>query len=308
MICQAANPLLTLADPARSLAALRALELLVVMDYYLTPTAALADFVLPAAGTIERDDLAVYESGCTAYPRAMDPLHERRSDYQLWKELGRRLGRASDWPWETMRAVCEYRLAPAGLTFDELVERGGYFDDVPVGRSRELGFGTASGKVELRSSLLAELGHAPLPGYVPVPEATADHLPLLLITGSKFPPMYHSEQRQWPSARKQHPEPQVSLNPQTARSLGLEEGDWVRIETARGAIRQRVHLSAVIHPRMADSQHGWWFPERECAAQDPYGMLESNVNVLVGDEPEWCSEATGGWQQSGIPCRIEREA
>ncbi len=300
----AANPLLTLASPRRTLDALSALDLLVVMDYYMTPTAAMADYVLPTACTVERDDLEVSGSGCIALPRALAPLGERRSDYELWMELGRRLGQAEHWPWDTPREVCEHRLAPAGLTFDELVRRRGHFEAAEPGRSRELGFGTPSGKVELLSSIFAELGCDPLPNPAPLHEPDR-RFPLILITGSNFNPMYHSEQRQWPSARAQCPDPLASIHPETAAELEIAEGDWIRIETEHGAIRQRAHLSERMAPRMVDTQHGWWFPER---SDDPLGgFLESNCNVLVSDDPAFCAPGTGGWAQSGLPCSVRRE-
>jgi anaerobic selenocysteine-containing dehydrogenase len=307
IISQAANPLITLADPARTVEALRALELLVVMDYYVTPTAALADYVLPAASTVERDDLVVSGSECIACPRALDPIEDRRSDYEFWMELGRRLDQASHWPWNTAEEVCDYRLAPIDLNFAQLKVQKSLFEDVPVGRSRELGFATASGKVELRSSMLEELGFDPLPGYSPADEVERDEFPLELITGNGFEPMYNSEQRQWPSARRKCPYPLVTIHPDTAVDIGVSEGDWVRVETELGTIRQRVRFTTRIHPRMADSQQGWWFPERECTPEGLFGFLESNVNKLCRDDHEYCSPTTGGWKLAGIPCRIVPE-
>lgn len=300
----AANPLLTLADPKRTLQALEALDLLVVMDFYMTPTAAMADFVLPAASPVERDDLTVTGSGCIAHPRALDPLAERRSDYELWMELGRRLGQAEHWPWDTVREVCDYRLAPANLTFEQVVNRQGCFESVEAGRSRQQGFGTPSGKVELRSTTFADLGCDPLPEPKPVAESTVK-FPLILITGSNFNPMYHSEQRQWPTARAQCPEPLVSIHPETAAELDIAEGDWVVIETALGRIRQRARFSDRLAKDTVDTQHGWWFPERD---DDPMGgFLESNCNALVSDAPDRCAPGTGGWAQSGLLCRVSRE-
>ena len=54
LIVNATNPLLTYADTHRVFNALMGLDLIVVIDYYLTPTASIADFVLPCAGAIER--------------------------------------------------------------------------------------------------------------------------------------------------------------------------------------------------------------------------------------------------------------
>jgi anaerobic selenocysteine-containing dehydrogenase len=303
LICQAANPLLTLADPRRTAAALAALDLLVVMDYYRTPTAQLADFVLPAACTVERDDLTVGDSACVAFPRALDPLAERRSDYELWMELGRRLDQGEHWPWDTVAQVCDHRLAPLGLTFADLVARRAVTAEVPVGRSRTLGFGTPSGKVEIRSSILGALRCGALPRHVPVPRPDAA-FPLVLITGSNFAPMYHSEQRQWPTARAQHPEPRLAIHPATAAEHGIAAGDWVCIRTRHGAIRQRAHLDDRLRPDTVDAEHGWWFPER---TDDPLrGVFESNANVLCSDAPEESALATGGWMLSGLCCRVER--
>lgn len=308
LICQASNPVMTLADPARTVEALRSLDLLVVMDYYSTPTAMIADYVLPAASTVERDDLIVSGSRCVACPRALDPLEERRSDYELWMGLGRRLGQRSYWPWESAEAVCNYRLVPVGLDFEQLKTRRSLYEEPPAGRTRELGFATRSGRVELRSSLLEELGYDPLPHYVsPGEEEDDGAFPLVLMTGNGFEPMYNSEQRQWPSARRQQPDPVVSLHPDTAARIGVSEGDWVRVETSCGAIRQRAHLTDRIHPRMADSQHGWWFPERSDVPEELCGFLESNVNALCRDSREQCSPATGSWKLAGMSCRVVPE-
>ena len=70
-------------------------------------------------------------------------------------------------------------------------------------------------------------------------------------------------------------------------------------------MRQRIRLSRLVSPSIVDTQHGWWFPERE---DDPLGgWVESNCNVLISDDPASCARGTGGWAQSGIPCRLERE-
>ncbi len=306
LIVQAANPVMTLADPERTLAALRSLDLLVVMDYYLTPTAALADYVLPAAATVERDDLWHRGPLLAALPRGIEPRHERRSDYEFWMELGRRMGQAEHWPWDDAEQVCDHRLAPLGISFQDLVEGGPRFAKPRVGRSREFGFATPSGKVELRSSLLPEFGGTALPEHRPLPEPSPE-FPLLLITGSGFNPMYHSEQRQWAGARAEWPDPCVSLHPRTAAALGIQAGDWVRIETAVGAIRQRARFVDSLNPRIVGVQHGWWFPEREESDVAPFACLESNANVLVRDDANHCGSGTGAWQQTAIPCRLSAE-
>ncbi|UCG79945.1 MAG: molybdopterin-dependent oxidoreductase, partial [Desulfobacterales bacterium] len=268
-ISLASNPLLSLANTRRVYKALKALQLYVVAEYYLTPSAALADYVFPICSTIETTELWLTPHFCVACPRGIEPLYERRNPYDFWRGLAVRLGQEEHWPWETVDDVWDYRLAPVELTFDQLLEQNGLFGRGGHKRYEQFGFGTPSGKVELRSSIFEVLDCEPLPIYKemlhsPVGDPDlAEKYPLVLITGSRFMPMYHSEQRQIGSARKKWPDPLVTLNPDTAAGLDLTEGEWVKVVTPQGSIRMRLQLSDAIDRRMADLHHGWWFPERK---------------------------------------------
>ncbi|MFC1849062.1 molybdopterin-dependent oxidoreductase [candidate division CSSED10-310 bacterium] len=312
-ISLANNPILALPNSRRVYQALKSLQLYVVSDYYLTPSAALADYVFPAASTVERSELWLVPGFCVACPQGLEPLYERRDDYQFWRGLAVRLGQQDHWPWETVEQVFDHRLAPVGLTFQTLIKSRGLFGRAEPKRYRQFGFGTPSGKVELRSRIFKALGCEPLPVYREAyPDLVADpemavQYPLVLITGSRFMPMYHTEQRQIPPARQSVPDPLVTLHPATAAKLGLGEGDWARITTPQGSIRQRVHLSDSIHPRMVDSQHGWWFPEREESDPTLFGVFESNANVLCPDSAATCSPEIGSWPHTALICRVEPE-
>ncbi|MFH1491554.1 MAG: molybdopterin-dependent oxidoreductase, partial [Pseudomonadota bacterium] len=300
-ISVASNPLLSLPDPRRTHEALRSLDLYVVGEYYLTPSAALADYVFPICTTLETTELWQSNDFCVACPRGVEPLYERRNTYDFWRGLGLRLGQAGHWPWETIDDVWDYCLAPVGLTFEKLIEQNGLFGRREYRRYEKVGFGTPSGKVELRSSIFEALGCEPLPVYRVMPHSPAgnpalyEDYPLVLITGSRFMPMYHSEQRQIKAAREKRPDPLVTLHPETAERMGLNEGDWTRVVTPQGSIRMRLHLSDRVDPRMADADHGWWFPERTEAEPELFGVFESNANVLCPDGPEFCSPEIGGW-------------
>ncbi len=312
-ISVASNPLLSLANVRRTYEALKSLDLYVVGEYYLTPSAALADYVFPICSTIETTELWSTPGFCIACPRGIDPLYQRRNTYEFWRGLAIRLGQEEHWPWETIEDVWDYRLSPLGLTFDQLLEQNGLFGRPEYRRYERFGFGTPSGKVELRSSIFEELGCEPLPIYREPPHSPVGALdlarqyPLVLISGSRFMPMYHSEHRQIEAARKKRPDPLVTLNPQTAAELELAEGDWVRIETPQGSIRMRLQVSDAIDPRMADADHGWWFPERKQAEPELFGVFESNVNILCPDGPEFCSPEIGGWPHTALLCRVEKE-
>lgn len=310
-ITLANNPILALPDSRRVYDAIKALELYVVSDYYMTPSAALADFVFPAASTVERTELWLTSGFCIPCPRGVEPIGERRDDYQFWTGLASRLGQEEHWPWETVEQVWDYRLEPVGLTFDELTSKGALFGSAEPRRYEQYGFGTPSGKVELRSSIFEDLGCEPVPvyrdpysEYEVSPELDAQY-PYVLITGSRFMPMYHTEHRHLEKARQRVPDPLVTLHPDTAAELGFNEGDWIEITTPLGSIRQRVLLSPAIHRKMVDVQHGWWFPERSEAEPELFGVFECNANVLCPDDPDHCSPEIGSWPHTALRCRLD---
>lgn len=312
MLSVASNPMLSFPDSPLVMRALQALELYVVMEYYMTPSAALADYVFPSATTVEQPELWVTGGFCMACPPGLDPLYERRDTYQFYRGLGLRLGQEKDWPWETLEAACDYRLEPIGKTFRELAQTYGFFGKPEFKRYETTGFGTPSGKVELWSSIFEDLGADPLPAYKePLWSPAGDpalvaQFPLVLITGSRFMPMYHSEQRQIASARHAAPDPLVHLHPATAEELGLADGDWVAVVSPKGRIRMKLKTSDIIHPKMADAQHGWWFPERSGELPGLFGVFESNANMLCPMEPQFCSPEMGSWPHSALLCRVEK--
>jgi anaerobic selenocysteine-containing dehydrogenase len=303
-ISQSNNTLIQAADTKAVYKALSSdnLELSVAVDYYTTPTGELADYLLPAAGTLERSDFP-------SFPKAMEPLYERRDDYQFWRELAVRLGQAEFWPWKTAEEMCDYRLAPLGLTFSDVLDRGGIRPEIKHKKYESQGFGTPSGKVEIYSSIFSAFGLEPLPVYrepVESPEGDpklARGYPLILIASGKFMPFYHSELRQIPSAIQKHPDPVSDIHPETARDLGISENEWIWIETPRGKIRQKARLTDEVHPAMVRVQHGWWFPDRPA---DPslHGAWESNSNVLCPVGPEYCNPEVGGWPHTALLCKV----
>ena len=155
--------------------------------------------------------------------------------------------------------------------------------------------------------MLEELGYDPLPRYREPPESPvstpelAEKYPLILITGGRHQPMYHSEFRQIDSLRKIHPDPITQINPKTASERGINDGDWVWIETLRGRVRQKCQYFEGIDPGVVHSEHGWWFPEEE---PPEYGWKKSNLNLLYGDmsyDPD-----IGAEPLRGVLCRVSK--
>jgi len=172
------------------------------------------------------------------------------------------------------------------------------------------GFGTPSGKVEIYSSIFEKLGLDPLPSYkeppetpVSAPELAKDY-PFILIASGKFMPMYHSEMRQIPSAIQMLPEPLTDIHPDTAKKLGITDGDWIWIETLRGKIKQKARLCQEVHPSTVRVQHGWWFPSMPGEEPSLHGLWESNSNILCPVDPKYCNAEIGGWPHTALLCKV----
>jgi anaerobic selenocysteine-containing dehydrogenase len=319
LITLASNPMVTLPNTRLVYQALKNLDLYVVSEYIMTPSALLADYVLPAASWLERPFLFNYHNttpliiaGEQALPEVVPGEYDRRNDFDFWRGLAIRVGQEEHWPWETVEAYYDYRLKPMGMSFRELVKIEKWF---PPGerefkKYEKTGFGTPTGKVELYSTVLESLDYDPLPRYIepnvsPVstPELAKEY-PFILITGGRFLPYFHSEHRQVKSFRKSHPHPLVEINTETARKLEIKEGDWVWIETPKGRIIQKCKYDIDLQPDVVHAQHGWWFPEMP--AEEPWlsGVWISNINVIIDDDPDWLDEALGSWPYRALLCKV----
>lgn len=296
------NPLITYPDAQRTYQALRKLEFLAVAELFLTPSAALADVVFPAAANFEFNELAPYppfDGFILAYPKLLESPGECWSDYRIINQLARQLG-LGGYFWQDEEEVLDFILQPSGLSFEDFKERRVLQVSAEVKEYERQGFPTPSGKVNLYSEQLEQLGYSSLPEYVEPSEDLSEEYPLLL-TSAKSLLYYHSTGRNLRSLRKIRPEPLTELSPSTAAQLGLREGDWVYIETRKGRIKQKLTLNRSLDPRVVFVSYGWWFPEKGLA--ELYGWRESNLNILLGGEPPY-EPAVGSLNLRGIPCRI----
>jgi len=314
------NPMVTSGNTRLVYKALKSLELYVVSDFWLTPSAELADYVLASASWLERPFFCNPGSGLgnaiwageQALPFAIPGQYDHRTEYEIYRELMIRLGMVEYFPWKTYEESFDYRLKPLGMTFKEFMDKKGGFDFPPAEYKKyeRIGFATPTGKAELYSTIFEKLGYDPLPRYeeshenpISTPELAKEY-PLMLITGGRFRPMYHSEHRQIDSIRRRHPDPLVQINPKTAAELGINNGDWVWIESPRGKIKMKCQYFDGIDPRVVHAEHGWWFPELPGEEPWLHGVWESNVNVLTDDDPDVCNKLNGGWPLKTALCKI----
>lgn len=307
---QASNPLSCWPNIQEAYRALKKLDFLAVSDMFMTPTAALADIVFPAASYLEYDGIQMPPNGALVQlQRKVAQIGECRSDHEIINGLAKKLG-LEEYFWDSIDDFWDAILEPVGLTFKEFNKIGLFTgkEKQPnrYRRYEQNGFKTPSGKVELYSSQLEEWGFDPLPKYHEPPETPystpelAKEYPLQCTT-RKLAVYRHSGGRQIPSLRRSHPEPVVIIHPETASKLGIKDGDWVYIETKRGRIKQKADLSTGVDRRVVVLDHAWWFPER--GEGELFGWAESNYNVLTNDKPPFNREM-GSANLRGFLCKV----
>ncbi|MGH7905655.1 MAG: molybdopterin dinucleotide binding domain-containing protein [Candidatus Binataceae bacterium] len=290
------------------------LELLVAHDLFKSPTAQYADYILPASHWLEKPFftlgtayMATRGDYAEANYAAMAPDHEHRSDYELWRDLGRLLGQGDYWP-EQIEQLWEQWIEPAGLTFDDLARRHGPWMEAP---SQDLhdrpAYGTPSGRIELKSTLLDEWGIEPTPHHEEskIFRLHKSDYPLVLTTGGRLIEGFHQNAPQASAFRRKFPDPIVQIHPHTAAKLGVREGEWVAIETPVGRVNQRAHLTDILHERVIHAER-WWYPERNGSEPDVFGVFDTNINFCTDDDLDGCDPVMGAWPLRAVPARLTR--
>lgn len=327
VISWSSNPMVWAPNTKLVYKALKSLDLFVVKEYWMTPTAALADYVLPAADWMERPMFSNMEDASDIFlggARACEPVGDRRMDYDFFRGLGLRMGQENDWPWETYEDLISHRLDRVGVTYEQFCETGMLLSDemeqifekhktVRKKDGQVRGFATPSRRCEIYPSILEELDYDPLPifkepfeSHIRTPELAKEY-PLILTTGGRWAPMFHSEHRvPGTGTRELHPWPIFEIHMETARDLVIRDGDWCWIETPRGRIRQTARLGFALRPGTVIVQPSWWYPEQP--VEEPWlcGAWESNANVLTDDNPDNLDPICGNWANRGLLCKVYR--
>ncbi len=259
--------------------ALAGMDLVVVVDQFLTDTARLAHYVLPAKTMFEEEDL------CTAYwhpylqrrAKVFDPPAGVKTETEIWRLLAGRFGFDTRYFPRTpdeARAVLRHMLGPSREHLLEALEDG------PVDPSgngdiafADRVFPTPSGKVEFASDEAASLwGVDPVPGYQPLDEGhesrRAARFPLQLLT-CKTRDRIHSQFGNLDWVREVERPHRLDMHPADAQHRGLAEGDLAVVWNDRGRTELRVRLDEGLRPGVVHVLEG------RCHEGDP------DVNVLT---------------------------
>jgi anaerobic selenocysteine-containing dehydrogenase len=267
------NPIVTMPDTNRLREAFKKLECLVVYEQFMTETAQLAHYVLPATSHLEGWSLAYNYNVCHCMPylmireKAIEPVGECRGIMDLYKGLAERLGMDDVFPWESEKALVEDELSPCELSFEFLNQEspGGAFNQEKKYGVNEGDFKTPTGKIEIYSQAVADVGFDPLPTYLE-PNKTpqgklwdelGERYPLILSCGQRNIFYTNSQMHHLKSIQEQSPRPLAEIGPETAAQYGITDGQEVIVESDRGEARMWASVSDRVMEGVVLVPHGW---------------------------------------------------
>jgi predicted molibdopterin-dependent oxidoreductase YjgC len=256
------NPVVSDADSHHVEKALKALDFVLVIDIFPTPTTELAHVVLPGASFAEKEGtFSNTERRVQMVRKAIDPPGEAKPDWRIIQELSNRFGFPMDY--ESPRSVMEEiaRLTPsyAGITYDRL-QGDGLLWPCPNQDHPGTKF-LHQGRFPRGKGLFSAIE------YKPPAEVADDEFPFQLTTG-RIHVHYHTGTmtRNSPSLERESNECFLEMNPEDAAELGIADGEIVRVTSRRGSVSTRAKLTG---------------REERKTVFMPFHFVESRANILT---------------------------
>ena len=289
-------------------------DTIVFHEQFWTPAAKMADIVLPATTSLERDDIGYgsREPYVIAMKKAREPIGEARDDYAIFQALAERLGVAQAHS-EGRKGTGEWlahlyeeartKSAKAGVTlpaFEEFWQAGlaeakgenrepvmlAEFRADPAAHKLK----TPSGKIEIYSEKIASFGYDDCPPHAAWLEPiewlgskTAERYPLHMLSDQPADKLHsqldHSPHSKATKVKGRQP---ITLHPDDAAARGIADGDLLRVFNDRGACLAAARLSDRIRRGVVRLSTGAWFDPADSGSNRPLEK-HGNPNALTLD-------------------------
>jgi formate dehydrogenase alpha subunit len=237
------NPMVSDPDIHHVQNALGKLDLLIVQDIFLTPTARIADVVLPGTSFAEKDGtFSNTERRVLLVREAIQPKGDSRPDWQIIQDLSNKYGYPMhyDSPEDVFQEIRSLTPSYAGITYPRLAEKGIQWpcptEDHP-------------GTQFLHKDRFSRGKGAFTPiDFKPPAEVVDNEYPMWLTTGRSFV-HYHTGTmtRVSPSLHHELEEGFVEINPRDARKMNIQDGERVKVTSRRGSIQIKARVRDTIH-------------------------------------------------------------
>jgi thiosulfate reductase/polysulfide reductase chain A len=290
-IVYATNLIKSLPNQEETIAAIRKLDLLVVVDVIPSEIAGWADVVLPESIYLERhDELNVEwfrEPFVAIRQPVVDSPNDQKPNWWIARSLAERLGLSNYYPWETIEEYLGWRVEAAGMDFEQLKTEGLikgprqpiYFDE---GLAPE--FYTPSGKIEFYSPQLEQAGFDPVPRYTPPDPGPAGSFRLLY---GRSPVHSFSRTQSNPILAEAVSENEVWINHRVADQYGLRSGDRVRLRNQDGVLSNPIKVKATrrIRPECVYMVHGFGHTSKGLRRAFGKGASDAGLMTVYRTDP-----------------------
>ncbi|HET7564557.1 MAG TPA: molybdopterin oxidoreductase family protein [Gemmatimonadaceae bacterium] len=244
----------------------------VVLEHFQTDTADWADIVLPATTQLEHWDvhLAYGHHYVTLNRPSIEPIGESKPNSEIFRLLAARMGMDHPAMRDDDLTLIRQSLETAdprfaGVTLDALLERGWMRLSLPRPYLpfAEGGFPSPSGKCELYSQRLADMGMDPLPTFTPPHEfpecvpALASRYPLALISSPAHQFLNSTFVNIAPLRRAVH-EPELIIHPRDAEPRMITTGARVVVHNDRGEFLATARVDEGIREGVVWAPSVWW--------------------------------------------------
>lgn len=236
-------------EPEHFQKALKALDFYVNVDLFFSDSSKMADLVLPAASSFERDVVLNGRGGMFFLSeKAIEPIGEAKNDIEIMIGMLRAMQLHDEALEHGYEKYMEYILESSGVTLEELRAhpegvKGRVIIPPAFKRYEKEGFHTPSGKVEFVSQILERYkdshGYSGLPEYRDFREVSGvdrEAYPLILNTGSRKPQLFHARTYRVPWLAGLEKATLVEIHPEDAKKYDIADGDMVRVSSPVGSI------------------------------------------------------------------------
>ena len=265
------NPLVQLPESTAVKEALESVPFKIVIDQFLTDTAEMADIILPAKGIFEQSDVvsSYWHPYVHFKPKVVDSPGEVMPESEIYYHLVEKMklsnGNTNPIPapgndnfekWLADRISINDKISLKDLRNGPVIS-----EEVEEIAWHDLRFATPSGRIELYSeSALKQWSVNPLPSYVPLEDVSVSRLPFRMMSPN-IASRIHSQFGNLNIITTVTDKPAWELSPSDAISLGVKNGDRIRVFNSLGElfgtvrVTTRVKNGSIIYP------NGIWLSE-----------------------------------------------
>jgi thiosulfate reductase/polysulfide reductase chain A len=248
-------------DAPKMVEALKKLEFMVALDIHPSEMIQMADIVLPDHHYFEGSAI-VYREYFGLYPQVaiqqpvVKPLYDTRGFRNIMIELGNAMGLGDYFKGVSPGGYDDAAMKTLGSSLDELKKSPNGLWGEPKPFVPKTEFGTPSKKIELFASELKKHGYDPLPEWKEKGVKLSREYPFYFVT-TRPSVFIHSTLQNLEYNIQVYPENNCYINTETAKKLGVKNGDYVYVESPVNKIKVKAKVTEGIRPDTVCVDHGF---------------------------------------------------